>query len=56
MKIAKEKGEQLKKKADELVALAKKKGTPVLEGMAEDVRNKAISVTKEVLKKLESEK
>jgi gas vesicle protein len=56
LKIAKEKGEQLKKKADELVQLAKDKGTPVLEGMAEDVRQKAISVTKDVLDKLESEK
>ena len=54
LKIAKEKGEQLKKKADELVELAKEKGTPVLEDMAEDVRNKAIRVTKDVLKKLES--
>lgn len=56
LKLAKEKGELLKKKVDELVVLAKKKGTPVLEGMAEDVREKAIGVTKEVLKKLESKK
>jgi len=56
LKIAKEKGEQLKKKADELVELAKAKGTPVLEDMADDIREKAISVTKEVLKKLESKK
>ena len=54
LKIAKEKGEELKKKADELVELAKEKGTPVLEGMADDIRTKAISVTKDVLKKLES--
>lgn len=56
LKIAKEKGEVLKKKADELVELAKEKGTPVLEGIADDLRKKAIEVTKEVLKKLESEK
>lgn len=56
VKIAKEKGEALKKKADELVELAKEKGTPVLEGIADDLRKKAIEVTKEVLKKLESEK
>lgn len=56
LKIAKEKGELLKKKADELVELAKEKGTPVLEKMADDVRKKAICVTKDVLKKLESEK
>ena len=33
LKIAKDKSELLKKKADELLNLAKKKGTPVLEGM-----------------------
>lgn len=54
LKIAKEKGEQLKQKAAELVELAKEKGTPVLESVANDVRGKAIDVTKEVLKKLES--
>lgn len=56
LKIAKEKGELLKIKVDELVELAKEKGTPVLEGMADDVRQKAIIVTKDVLKKLESAK
>lgn len=54
VKIAKEKAEVLKKKANELVELAKEKGTPVLEGVADDVRLKAIDVTKEVLKKLEN--
>ena len=54
LKIAKEKGELLKQKAGELVELAKEKGTPVLESVANDVRNKAIDVTKEVLKKLEN--
>ena len=51
--IAKEKGEQLKNKASELVELAKEKGTPVLEKAAGEVRERAILVTKEVLKKLE---
>ena len=55
LKIAKEKGEALKNKATELVKLAKEKGTPVLEGIAVDVKEKAIEVTKEVLKKLEGE-
>ena len=50
-KIAKEKAEDLKKKANELVEL--EKGTPVLESAANDVRQKAINVTKDVLKKLE---
>ena len=53
--LAKEKGNDLKRKASELVDLAKEKGTPVLEGVANDVRLKAISVTKDILKKLEKE-
>lgn len=54
MQIASEKGEALKLKAAELVELAKEKGTPVLEGIADDLRLKAVNVTKEVLKKLEN--
>lgn len=54
LRIAKEKSEDLKRKVNELVELAKEKGTPVLQGVADDVRNKAIDVTKEVLKKLEN--
>ena len=53
IKIAQDKSEALKKKANELVELAKEKGTPVLEGIADDLRNKAVNVTKDVLKKLE---
>ena len=53
LRIAKEKGNDLKKKADELVKLAKEKGTPVVESSADAVRKKAIEVTKNVLKKLE---
>ena len=53
MKIAKKKAEELKDKAGELVELAKEKGTPVLEGVAEDLREKTISVAKEVINKLE---
>ena len=52
--IAKKKGEELKNKAGELVELAKEKGTPVLEKAADDVRQRAILVTKDVLKKLEN--
>ena len=44
------------KKANEIMKLAREKGTPVLEGVANDVRLKAIDVTKKVLEKLESEK
>lgn len=52
--IAKDKAEDLKKKTQELVDLAKEKGTPVLEKAANEVREKAVNVTKEVLKKLEA--
>ena len=55
LKIAKEKGEKLKDKAEELLTLAKEKGTPVLESMAKDVKKSTASVIREVLNKLESE-
>ena len=51
--IAKKKAASIKKKSEELVDLAVKKGTPVLEKAANDVREKAIVVVKEVLNKLE---
>ena len=54
LEIARKKGEELKVKASDLVELAKEKGTPVLEKAANDVRERAILVTKEVLKKLEN--
>lgn len=54
-KIAKEKSEDLKNKAEELLELAKEKGTPVLESMAKDIKKSTASVIKEVLKKLETE-
>lgn len=53
VKAAKKKGEELKEKASELVELAKEKGTPVLEGVAEDLKEKTVSVAKEVINKLE---
>jgi len=56
LKIAKKKGEDLKKKSEELINLAKEKGTPVLENAANEVREKAIVVVKEVLEKLENSK
>ena len=49
LKIAKQKGEELKKKTEELVKLAKEKGTPVLENVANEVREKAIVVVKDVI-------
>lgn len=51
--LAKEKALVLKDKVEDLVDLAVEKGTPVLQKAADDLRDKAIAVTKEVLKKLE---
>ena len=55
MKIAQEKGEQIKDKCQELVQYAIDKGTPVLEKAANEVREKAIDVVKEILAKLEKQ-
>lgn len=56
LNVAKKKATDVKKKATELVDYAKEKGTPVLESLATSARDKAIDVTKEVLKKLEETK
>lgn len=56
LKIAKEKASYLKGKAEELVALAKEKGTPVLQEAAKDVLESVIEGSKEILKKLETKK
>ena len=53
LKIAKEKGEQVKNKANELVKVAKEKGTPVLHEKAEEVKEKAIAVAKDAINRLE---
>ncbi len=53
LEFAKEKSAQLKDKTQELVNLSIDKGTPILRDAAEEVRLKAVDVTKEVLKKLE---
>lgn len=54
LKIAKKKGNDIKKKTDELVDLAVKKGTPILKNAAEEMRDKTVEVTKDVLEKLEA--
>lgn len=51
--LAKEKALVLKDKIEDLVDLAVEKGTPVLRNAAEELKVKAIAVTKDVLKKLE---
>lgn len=53
LKIAKKKAQQIQDKAEELVAYAIEKGTPILEQTANSIREKSIAVTKEVLTKLE---
>ena len=53
LKIAKKKGTQIKGKCEELVTLAKEKGTPILENAANEVREKTIDAVKEILEKLE---
>lgn len=53
---AKEAVAKIQEKANDLVAYAKEKGTPVLEKMANEAKDKAIEVTKDVLKKLEKSK
>ncbi len=52
LEIAKEKGEALKVKAQELVALAKEKGTPALKKAANDVLDNIIKISKDTQKKL----
>lgn len=51
--IAKEKGEALKEKAEELVGLAKKTGKPVVEDATESIKEAVLDFAKEVVTKLE---
>lgn len=53
LKLAKEKAQLLKEKAEDLFNYAVEKGTPVLEKTASAIKEKTITVTKEVLAKLE---
>ena len=52
--LPKKKAKDLKKHAEDLVAYTKDKATPVVEKAAEELRVKAVDVTKTVLEKLES--
>ena len=54
LKIAKKKAKDLKKHAEDLVTYTKDKATPVVEKAAEELREKAVDITKMVLEKLES--
>ena len=53
VEIAKDKGKALKNKAQELVDLAKEKGTPKLKKTAQDVLENVVKVSKDAIKKLE---
>lgn len=56
LKIAKKKAGQIKDKTEDLAKLAVEKGTPVVQKAVDELREKAIEVTKNVLDKLESSK
>lgn len=53
LKIAQKKANDIKDMAEELVDYAVEKGTPVLEKTAVSIKEKAVAVTKDILKKLE---
>jgi gas vesicle protein len=54
LEIAREKGAQLKDKAEDLLALAKEKGTPALKKSAQSVLDNVIKLSKDAQKKLEA--
>ena len=54
LEIAKDKCNDLKVKTQELVELAKEKGTPVLKETAKDLLENVVKVSKETIKKLDS--
>ena len=54
LEIAKEKCNDLKVKTQELVELAKDKGTPVLRDTAKDLLETVVKVSKETIKKLDN--
>lgn len=56
VEIAKEKGELLKGKAEDLVELAKKTGKPIVEDATETIKKSIVDLAKEVIDKLETKK
>ena len=54
LKIAKKKAKEIEESTKKLVDYAVEKGTPILKDAADSIREKAIEVTKDVLKKLEN--
>ena len=55
IKIAKKKSREILKKADELVNLAVEKGTPVVEKIAKEAKDKTVEVLEDIIFKLEKE-
>ena len=53
LSVAKTKATQIKNKAEELIQVAKEKGTPVVEKAALEVKEKTIVVLKDVIERLE---
>lgn len=53
LKFAKEKAKAIKEKCEELVTLAREKGTPLIEDTAKEVKEKANKVIKETLEKFD---
>lgn len=51
--IAKEKATLIKEKAEDLMEVAKEKGTPVVEKAAKEVKDKTVEVLKEIVRRLE---
>lgn len=56
VEIAKEKGAQLKEKCEDLIQFAREKGIPAIEKTAKELKEKTVSVTREVVQKLEERK
>lgn len=55
MNIAKDKAKVLKEKTEELLKLAKEKGTPILQDAAKSVLEKVIAVSDETIKKIKAQ-
>lgn len=56
IELARKKADQIKTKAEELITLAKEKGTPVVEKAAVEIKEKTVIVLKDVLARLEKGK
>ena len=56
LEIAKEKGEALKVKAEELTELAKKTGKPIVKDATTAIKGAVLDMAKEVVNKLETKK